>query len=162
MRPCKHHSQHLSFRTSPHLSRWTESDRERGRGFMLIYVLQMFPSIFPPLGVHILSISFSPLRIVYCWHVFLSMICDKDRWEQGSGVCSDFWMKLFWYFDTCIVKKCLVTAICLVRLFQILLTDFFLCVPQKKAGEVAFFHIQWMSVGIKKWALVMSIWLPTF
>ncbi len=138
MRPCKHHSQHLSFRTSPHLSRWTESDRERGRGFMLIYVLQMFPSIFPPLGVHILSISFSPLRMVYCWHVFLSMFCDKDRWEQGSGVCSDFWMKLFWY-QHC-KKKCLVTAICLVRLFQILLTDFF-CVFHKRRLEKWLFSI---------------------
>ncbi len=116
----------------------------------------MFPSIFLPFGVHILSISSSPLRMVYCWRVFLSMFCDKDRWEQGSGVCSDFWMNLFWYLHC--KKKMFIDCYMFSEVIPNTYDWLLFCGTQKKVGKVAFFLIQSMSVG----TIGMSIWLPTF
>ncbi len=106
---------------------------------------------------------YQSLFLPWGWFIvdMFSSACSVIRTDGNRGqvcVVTSEWS----YFDTCIVKKMFSDCYMFSEVIPNPFDWFFLCVPQKKAGEVAFFHIQWMSVGIKKWALVMSIWLPAF
>lgn len=132
---------------------------------MLIYVLIYCTStcaanfsinLSSPRSAHFYQSLFLPWGWFFV-DVF-SSACSVIRTDGNRGQVCAVTSELT-YFYTCIVKKnCLVTAICLVRLFQILCDWLLFCVTQKKVGKVAFFPIQSMSVG----TIGMSIWLPTF
>ncbi len=85
---------------------------------------------------------YQSLFLPWGWFIvdMFSSACSVIRTDGNKGqvcVVTSEWS----YFDTSIVKKkCLVTAICLVRLFQILLTDFF-CVFHKRRLEKWLFSI---------------------